>query len=81
LEPATLSPLLKRLEQIGYLTRARDVRDERTLCITLTSRGRELRTRALEIPPAVAGRLGMAVDDLRSLHAMLTEVITRSSSR
>src|SRR5690242_17117496 len=43
LDPATLSPLLKRLEAIGYLTRTRDPQDERSLQITLTTAGRRLR--------------------------------------
>jgi DNA-binding transcriptional ArsR family regulator len=40
LEPATLSPLVKRLEAVGYVTRARDAKDERALAVTLTEEGR-----------------------------------------
>lgn len=75
LDPGTLSPLLKRLESIGYLRRERDASDERSLAITLTPGGRELRTRAEAIPPAVVQRLGLPVDDLLALHAALTRVI------
>src|SRR3954468_23011015 len=52
LDPGTLSPLLKRLETIGYLRRERNRTDERSLAITLTEAGRELRSRAELIPPA-----------------------------
>lgn len=75
LEPATLSPLLKRLESVGLLTRTRDRQDERTLRITLTPAGRELRTRALEIPPAVMARLEMTAGELADLHHLLTRLI------
>jgi DNA-binding MarR family transcriptional regulator len=75
LDPGTLSPLLKRLEAIGYLRRERDPADERSLAITLTESGRALRTRAEQIPPAVVSRLGMPIADLQRLHASLTQVI------
>ena len=75
LDPGTLSPLLKRLEAIGYLRRERNPADERSLAITLTTAGRELRKRAEQIPPAVIERLGMPIDELKQLHAALTRVI------
>ena len=76
LDPGTLSPLLKRLESIGYVRRERDAADERSLAITLTPAGRALRERAEQIPPAVMERLGMPIEDLQRLHAALTQVIT-----
>jgi MarR family transcriptional regulator, organic hydroperoxide resistance regulator len=75
LDPGTLSPLLKRLEAIGYLRRRRDPADERSLAITLTESGRALRSEAEKIPPAVVSRLGMPIEDLQRLHASLTKVI------
>ena len=78
LEPATLSPLLKRLEAAGYVTRERDTRDERALQVRLTKAGRDLRQQALQIPPAIMGRLGMSVQELTALRNHLTEVIRRT---
>jgi MarR family transcriptional regulator, organic hydroperoxide resistance regulator len=75
LDPGTLSPLLKRLEAIGYLRRERDRADERNLAVTLTPTGQALRNRAEQIPPAVVQRLGMPIEDLQQLHAALTQVI------
>lgn len=75
LDPGTLSPLLKRLEAIGYLTRRRDPADERSLAVTLTPSGKALRAEAEKIPPAIVERLGMPIEELRSLHAALTQVI------
>jgi DNA-binding MarR family transcriptional regulator len=78
LEPATLSPLLKRLEAIGYLTRTRDPEDERTLVVALTPAGQRLRKAALRIPPAIMKRLDMDVAELVELHGRLTDVIERT---
>jgi DNA-binding MarR family transcriptional regulator len=75
LEPATLSPLLKRLEAAGLLRRDRSVTDERSLAVALTDKGRALRDDALNVPPAIVERLGMDVDELMDLHARLTRVI------
>ncbi len=75
LDPGTLSPLLKRLESIGYVDRQRDPSDERSLALTLTAQGRALRAEAEKIPPAIVARLGMPIEELESLHAALTRVI------
>ena len=58
LEPATLSPLLKRLETAGLVRRDRSRLDERVLDVSLTSAGRELRTQAEAIPHRVMNGLG-----------------------
>ncbi|MHC1560863.1 MarR family winged helix-turn-helix transcriptional regulator [Actinomycetospora sp. C-140] len=84
LDPGTLSPLLKRLEAAGYLTRGRSPDDERTLAVRLTPAGVALRDRAERIPPAIVERLDMGLDELRDLHGSLTEVIAaarRAQSR
>jgi DNA-binding MarR family transcriptional regulator len=78
LDPATISPLLKRLESTGYISRHRDPDDERALMVRPTDAGMALRERALAIPPAVKGRLQMDAEQLERLHALLSEVIDRS---
>jgi MarR family transcriptional regulator, organic hydroperoxide resistance regulator len=80
LEPATLSPLLKRLETAGLVTRERHPDDERALAITLTPHGRRLRQEALEVPPQIVERLGLRVEDLQALHASLTRVIAATTA-
>src|ERR1700729_544345 len=67
LDGPTLSPLLKRLEGSGLVTRTRDARDERQLRVGLTPQGRALRADALRIPPSVVARLGMSLGDLEEL--------------
>jgi DNA-binding MarR family transcriptional regulator len=80
LDPGTLTPLLKRLEAAGYLTRRRDPADERSLAITLTPAGRALRDRAERIPPAIIERLGMSLEELQDLRTMLNTVIAAATS-
>ena len=76
LEPATLSPLLKRLEAIGYVRRRRSDVDERVLEITLTDAGVALRVDAEAIPPRIVERLGMPLDELEHLRDALNQVIS-----
>jgi DNA-binding MarR family transcriptional regulator len=75
LDPGTMSPLVKRLETVGYVTRRRDDHDERVLVVALTPTGRALRAEAEKIPPAIVERLGMGLDELQRLHESLTRVI------
>lgn len=76
LDSATLSPLLKRLETTGYLTRRRDPADERLAVIDLTTQGLRVREKALLIPDAVVDALGVDQDTLERLHSVLTTVNT-----
>ena len=80
LEPATLSPLLKRLENAGLVTRDRHPDDDRALAITLTERGRLLREQALQVPPRIVATLGMDVEELHALHASLSRVIAATAA-
>jgi DNA-binding MarR family transcriptional regulator len=74
LDSATLSPMLKRLEALGLITRTRSAADERSTDVELTAGGTALRTRALEIPPAVVARLGVDISVLEELRRVLTNV-------
>ncbi|OBI73356.1 MarR family winged helix-turn-helix transcriptional regulator [Mycobacterium sp. E740] len=74
LDSATLSPMLKRLETLGLITRSRSAVDERATDVRLTEEGLRLRRRALKIPPAVVERLGVDLDELEHLRNVLTRV-------
>jgi DNA-binding MarR family transcriptional regulator len=78
LEPATLSPLLKRLEAAGLVTRARGA-DERTLDVELTGAGRALRSQAETVPPRVAAMLDMSLSELGQLRRVLHRVIAAAA--
>ena len=75
LEPATLSPLLKRLESAGYLQRRRSESDERALAIELTPEGQALRERALAVPSTIVSRLGVPVEQLERVRDELTALL------
>jgi DNA-binding MarR family transcriptional regulator len=75
LDPATLSPLLKRLEAAGMVTRDRDPRDERALAVSLTTKGRDARAQAERIPPAIMARLDLSLGELEDLRDSLTRLI------
>ncbi|MBW4032376.1 MAG: MarR family transcriptional regulator [Acidobacteria bacterium] len=79
LEPATLSPLLKRLEAAGLLERRRDPDDERALAVSLTEAGRALRAKALTVPARVMERLGVGVHELESTRDVLNELLAATS--
>jgi DNA-binding MarR family transcriptional regulator len=74
LDSATLSPMLKRLDSLGFITRTRSAADERSTHVVLTERGTALRNRALEIPPAVVTRLGVDLAELDELRRVLTRI-------
>ena len=67
MEPATLSPLVKRLEAQGRVTRTRRPEDERVLDIGLTAEGRALREDALEVPRRIMAVTGLGVEQLKEL--------------
>ncbi|MHA3700558.1 MarR family winged helix-turn-helix transcriptional regulator [Jatrophihabitans sp. YIM 134969] len=75
LDPGTLSPLVKRLESQGYLSRTRDPDDERVLRVALTPAGKALRRQAEEVPPAVVAELGMSLAELERLRKGLDRII------
>lgn len=80
LEPATLSPLLKRLEAAGLVARRRSTTDERVLVIELTAEGRALRAQAESIPQRVAASLGMDPAQLTALRSTL-HTVTAAANR
>lgn len=75
LDPATLSPLIKRLEQAGLVERTPVEGDERTFNIAPTEAGAAMREKALGVPPAVIERLGLPVERLMALRDELGVII------
>jgi DNA-binding MarR family transcriptional regulator len=79
LEPATLSPLLKRLESAGLLERGRNITDDRALAVTLTPAGQALRSEAEKVPGQIVARLGLPVSQLERVRDELTELIAAAT--
>jgi DNA-binding MarR family transcriptional regulator len=77
LDSATLTPLLKRLETAGLLTRVRAADDERQVRITLTGKGRALRQKAAEVPDAVLCASQCSPEELGRLKKQL-ELLRRN---
>ncbi|MBF9334728.1 MarR family transcriptional regulator [Microbacterium lacticum] len=77
MEPATLSPLVKRLEAQGRVTRARRAGDERVLEIGLTDAGRELRESAVRVPQQIMDRVGMDASQIAALRDSLASFAGR----
>ena len=67
LDSGTLTPLLKRLEASGFITRIRDVEDERRVHITLSAAGRQLKTRAAKIPGCILSASQCSLPELVAL--------------
>ena len=70
LDYGTLTPVLKRLEKVGYITRKRSPEDERLLILTLTDAGRKLKDKAVDIPSCMAKCMGLTMDEFKQLYLL-----------
>ena len=75
LDSSTLTPLLKRLEEKGYVTRRRSAEDERDLIVTITDAGKALREKALTVPQRLAACVELEPDKARFLYGVLYELL------
>ena len=76
LDSGTLTPVLKKLEAKGYVTRERSKIDERTLIVTLTEGGKELRESAVGIPVGMRGCLKLSDEEMIQLRTMLNKILS-----
>jgi MarR family transcriptional regulator, organic hydroperoxide resistance regulator len=81
LEPPTLSPLLKRLEFAGFISRTRSTTDERALDIDLTATGKALRSRAEEVPGKIYEQLGIPLQKLERIRDDLSALISAANDQ
>ncbi len=77
LDTGTLTPLLKRLEALGYVSRARDAVDERRVLVSVTPEGLDLRDRLAQVPATLYGGLGLEPEAAISLHRDLVQLTER----
>jgi DNA-binding MarR family transcriptional regulator len=83
LEPSTVTPMLKRLEVMGYLTRKRDTEDERNVRISLTTAGRRLREKGFGFGEQTVKATGLSPEEFRILQkgiANLRNNLVKSSN-
>lgn len=81
LDSGTLTPLLKRLQTAGLVSRGRNADDERSVVVELTAKGRALRLRAEDIPRRLACATELTADELVALRSTLTDLATKVSGR
>ena len=75
LDNGTLSPLLKKMQQAGYIERRRSEQDERVVVISLTGEGRALQEKAKDVPLMVSSCIDLAPEKARTLYALLYELL------
>ena len=71
LDSGTLTPLLRKLEEKGYVSRTRDPADERSVVVTLTPEGKNLREKAVDIPASVGACMKISEQDAVALYGIL----------
>ena len=75
LDSGTLTPVLKKLENKGYIIRSRSKEDERNLIVTLTDKGWELREEMLSIPRSMASCVDLNPQEAADLYRLLYKVL------
>ncbi len=77
LDSGTLTPLLKRMESKGLIVRNRCKADERTVKISLTDKGKELKQKAVKIPPQLAADLALTQEEAEMLKKLIYKLINK----
>ena len=75
LDSGTLTPLLKKLEEKGYIERKRNNDDERNLVISITDKGLELRDEALSVPQSMGGCIALSKEEAELLYKVLYKIL------
>jgi len=75
LDSGTLTPVLKKMEQKGYLTRMRDKSDERVLMVSLTNEGEKLKEQAASIPDKMGKCMKIEKEDAKTLYRILYQLL------
>ena len=77
LDSSTLTPLLKRLEEKGYVARRRSTEDERDLIVSVTEKGEALREKALTVPERLAACVKIEPEKTQTLYEILYELLDK----
>ena len=81
LDNGTLSPLLKKMQQAGYIDKTRSQEDDRIVLITLTEEGRALQEKAKEIPGKVAECIDLPPEKAQMLYTLLYELLENRKNK
>ncbi|TCS77756.1 MarR family transcriptional regulator [Muricomes intestini] len=80
LDSGTLTPVLKKLEQKGWVERSRAKEDERVLNVTLTKAGEVLREKAVEVPKHIGSCLKLDLEEIQMLYKTLYKILGQFES-
>ena len=75
LDSSTLTPLLKKLENKGYVTRVRSTIDERNLEVAITDKGKKLKNKALDIPNKMGKCINLSKEETTTLYSLIYKVL------
>ena len=75
LDSSTLTPLLKKLENKGFITRVRSTIDERNLEIQITKKGRELKDKAKLIPEKIGKCIALSEEEATTLYSLMYKIL------
>ena len=75
LDSGTLTPVLKKLESKGYITRERSSEDERNLVVSITKEGEDLRDKAISIPEKMGTCVKLTQEEASCLYNLLYKII------
>ena len=75
LDSGTLTPVLKKLESKGYITRERSEKDERNLVVSITDSGMKLRDKAIDIPQKIGSCVMLTPEEAKILYNLLHKII------
>ena len=81
LDSGTLTPMLKKMEKAGWITRKRSERDERMVMLSITERGEQLQEKAVEVPSKMAGCVTLESDEAMQLYTLLHKMMKTFQSR
>ena len=79
LDSGTLTPLLKKLEAKGLITRVRSTEDERNLNVTITDEGEALKERAVEIPAKIVACTDLSMEEAKTLYQLLYKILATAT--
>lgn len=81
LDNGTISPLLKKMQQEGYIEKLRSKEDDRIVLITLTEKGRALQDKAKDIPLQIAGCTDLPPEKAKMLYELLYELLEKQKNK
>lgn len=81
LDSGTVSPLLKKLQQAGYIEKVRSAEDDRVVVISLTEDGKALQKKAKDVPMKVASCIDLSPEKAKQLYELLYELLDNQNKK